>query len=145
MVDAFAIAPVENPDGKRGVNLHVDLGPTSVLNYVTGATTTWGALSRASEVRFQTILGSFSGRDYDWSEVDAFKAMHFARAKRRTVFHYALFANNYSPRSSGGISRGLNAADFIVTKAGPGTIAEALNAHLPIILYSKLPGQDDSR
>jgi 1,2-diacylglycerol 3-beta-galactosyltransferase len=37
----------------------------------------------------------------------------------------------------------MRAADFIVTKAGPGTIAEALNAQLPIILYSKLPGQED--
>jgi 1,2-diacylglycerol 3-beta-galactosyltransferase len=37
----------------------------------------------------------------------------------------------------------MRAADFIVTKAGPGTISEAFNAHLPIILYSKLPGQED--
>ena len=37
----------------------------------------------------------------------------------------------------------MRAADFIVTKAGPGTIAEALNAHLPIILYDKVPGQED--
>ena len=37
----------------------------------------------------------------------------------------------------------MRAATFIVTKAGPGTIAEALNAQLPIILYSKLPGQED--
>ncbi len=37
----------------------------------------------------------------------------------------------------------MRAADVIVTKAGPGTIAEALNAHLPIILYSKIPGQED--
>ena len=37
----------------------------------------------------------------------------------------------------------MRAADFIVTKAGPGTISEALNAHLPIILYSKIPGQED--
>jgi 1,2-diacylglycerol 3-beta-galactosyltransferase len=37
----------------------------------------------------------------------------------------------------------MRAADVIVTKAGPGTIAEALNAGLPIILYSKLPGQED--
>ena len=37
----------------------------------------------------------------------------------------------------------MRASDFIVTKAGPGTIAEALNADLPIILYSKLPGQED--
>jgi 1,2-diacylglycerol 3-beta-galactosyltransferase len=37
----------------------------------------------------------------------------------------------------------MRASDFIVTKAGPGTIAEALNAELPIILYSKVPGQED--
>lgn len=37
----------------------------------------------------------------------------------------------------------MRAADFIVTKAGPGTIAEALNAQLPIALYAKLPGQED--
>jgi 1,2-diacylglycerol 3-beta-galactosyltransferase len=37
----------------------------------------------------------------------------------------------------------MRAADVIVTKAGPGTIAEALNAHLPIILYGKVPGQED--
>jgi 1,2-diacylglycerol 3-beta-galactosyltransferase len=37
----------------------------------------------------------------------------------------------------------MRAADFIVTKAGPGTIAEALNANLPVILYSKVAGQED--
>jgi len=37
----------------------------------------------------------------------------------------------------------MRAADAIVTKAGPGTIAEALVAGLPIILYAKLPGQED--
>lgn len=37
----------------------------------------------------------------------------------------------------------MRAADMIVTKAGPGTIAEALNANLPIILYAKIAGQED--
>lgn len=37
----------------------------------------------------------------------------------------------------------MRAADVMVTKAGPGTIAESLNANLPIILYAKLPGQED--
>ena len=34
----------------------------------------------------------------------------------------------------------MRASDFIVTKAGPGTIAEALNAQLPIILVFKAAG-----
>jgi 1,2-diacylglycerol 3-beta-galactosyltransferase len=37
----------------------------------------------------------------------------------------------------------MGAADVLVTKAGPGTVTEALNAGLPMILYSKLPGQED--
>jgi 1,2-diacylglycerol 3-beta-galactosyltransferase len=37
----------------------------------------------------------------------------------------------------------MQAADILVTKAGPGTICEALNARLPMVLYSRLPGQED--
>jgi 1,2-diacylglycerol 3-beta-galactosyltransferase len=37
----------------------------------------------------------------------------------------------------------MRAADILVTKAGPGTISEALNAGLPLILYSHLPGQEE--
>jgi 1,2-diacylglycerol 3-beta-galactosyltransferase len=37
----------------------------------------------------------------------------------------------------------MQAASMLVTKAGPSTIAEAMNAGLPMILYSRLPGQED--
>jgi 1,2-diacylglycerol 3-beta-galactosyltransferase len=37
----------------------------------------------------------------------------------------------------------MGAADILVTKAGPGTISEALNAGRPMILYSRLPGQEE--
>jgi len=37
----------------------------------------------------------------------------------------------------------MQAADLLVTKAGPGTISEALNAGIPMVLYSHLPGQED--
>jgi len=37
----------------------------------------------------------------------------------------------------------MRAADILITKAGPGTICEALNANLPIILYHRLPGQEE--
>jgi len=36
----------------------------------------------------------------------------------------------------------MRGADVIITKAGPGTICEAFNAALPIILYDYLPGQE---
>ena len=37
----------------------------------------------------------------------------------------------------------MRAADILVTKAGPGTICEAFIAGLPIILYSRLNGQEE--
>lgn len=37
----------------------------------------------------------------------------------------------------------MRASDVLLTKAGPGTICEAFIAGLPIILYSKMPGQED--
>jgi 1,2-diacylglycerol 3-beta-galactosyltransferase len=37
----------------------------------------------------------------------------------------------------------MNAADILLTKAGPGTISEAFVAGLPIILYSRMPGQEE--
>jgi 1,2-diacylglycerol 3-beta-galactosyltransferase len=37
----------------------------------------------------------------------------------------------------------MGAADVLVSKAGPGTISESFIAGLPIILYSKVPGQED--
>lgn len=37
----------------------------------------------------------------------------------------------------------MQASDVLITKAGPGTISEAFIAGLPLILYSKMPGQED--
>lgn len=37
----------------------------------------------------------------------------------------------------------MQAAALLVTKAGPSTITEAINAGLPMVLYSRLPGQED--
>jgi 1,2-diacylglycerol 3-beta-galactosyltransferase len=37
----------------------------------------------------------------------------------------------------------MQVADIIVTKAGPGSICEALSCHLPIILSGYVPGQEE--
>jgi 1,2-diacylglycerol 3-beta-galactosyltransferase len=37
----------------------------------------------------------------------------------------------------------MHASDVLVTKAGPGTICEGFISGLPLILYSRLPGQED--
>ncbi len=37
----------------------------------------------------------------------------------------------------------MQASDVLVTKAGPGTISKSFIAGLPIIMYSRMPGQED--
>lgn len=37
----------------------------------------------------------------------------------------------------------MRAADILITKAGPGTISEGFISGLPLVLYSKMPGQED--
>jgi 1,2-diacylglycerol 3-beta-galactosyltransferase len=37
----------------------------------------------------------------------------------------------------------MRASDVLVTKAGPGTICEAFIAGLPLVLYTRMPGQED--
>ena len=51
VTDALAIAPVENPDRKPGITLHVDAGPNSIM--IPRTRTKWGAFSRAGVVPFQ--------------------------------------------------------------------------------------------
>ncbi len=120
VTDAFAASPVTNPDGKKGVRLHVDLGPDSIMNPSTGAK--WGTLSRAGQVPFQEALGAFGGPPdfpYDWHELDDVKATTFDAFHRDTVFHYGLFCNTLPDvlllqRPIRGHARSTPSADFVV-------------------------------
>lgn len=99
MVAAFANAPVPNPDGTTGITLHVDAG----------------ALGGGNAVPHSDDLGASVGNQYDWSDFQAIKDDNFDD-DRRDVFHYAIYADQYGGGTSSGISRGIKAADFIVSQ-----------------------------
>jgi hypothetical protein len=91
-VQAFAAAPVPNPDGKDGITLHVDNGPNSMMDPVSGQT--WGLLSSQDEVPFQQVLGFEGGafsapHEYHWDVFELLKEAHFDPA-REPAFHYGL-------------------------------------------------------
>jgi hypothetical protein len=48
VVDAFKNAPYISRSGSIGINLHIDAGPDSIMNFATGQK--WGALSRARQL-----------------------------------------------------------------------------------------------
>ena len=123
VIDAFAKAPVDNPDHKPGINIHIDAGPESIMNPVTGAK--WQSASQAGVVPFQNVVGSRDSNDnFDWTFIDSLKAIHFNPAGRQRIFRYALFADTYAeakcsiqpcPSTSSGLARDIPGADFIVT------------------------------
>ncbi|RKG80746.1 hypothetical protein D7W79_07170 [Corallococcus exercitus] len=90
VITAFANAPVSNPDGSKGITLHV--------------------------VVDQQIAAADADADLNpvWTDFDKIKAKYFA-ANRAPYFHYMLFANRYDGGNSSGISRGIPAHDFVVT------------------------------
>lgn len=118
VVASFAAAPVANPDGTTGITMHVDNGPTSIMNPVTGAT--WGALSRGTATIPETaVLGTFTGPNYNWAAFDVLKAANFP-ADRAPAFRYAISGHQYgtAANTSSGIARGISGSDFLVTLAG---------------------------
>jgi hypothetical protein len=132
IVDSFNVAPVSNPDGTNGIHLHVDYGPTSPLTWASGGGA-WGTLSDGEELAHQTYVGTCSGSNFQWNDVDTIKASHLTPG-RAAVFHYNVWAHSLCAamagtsgisRNAGGAEFGSGASDFIVSLGGwssnPGT------------------------
>ncbi len=114
VIEAFANAPVDNPDGTQGINIHIDAGADSIMNPLTN--TPWGSRSESSELQHDNLLGFTSGPwQYNWSEFDSIRSTHFS-VSRRDVFHYSIFAHDLGGLvGMSGIARGIPASDFIVS------------------------------
>jgi hypothetical protein len=115
VVQAFASAPVPNPDGSTGITLHVDNGASSVMDPTTGEV--WGTLSDHDVLAHQQILGSeVGGAAYNWSAFDVLKAANFSPL-RRPAFHYVISAHQFGAPDelATGLSRGIQAGDFLLT------------------------------
>jgi hypothetical protein len=107
---AFTRSPVPNPDGKTGINLHLDNGPDSIMNPVTDER--WGARSKSNQVAHRNVIVAGTV----WDDFDKVKKAN-QPAARRNVFRYALMAHQHSnaEEESGGRARGIPASDLVVT------------------------------
>jgi len=124
--DAFAAAPVKNPDGRPGVSLHVDLGPDSVMD-TRGGEKKWMGLSTAGEVPFQaSTLTAGSDGSLDWSALEAVKAFQFRPSGRQAVFRYVLFGNKIATFDNTGLARDLPGTDFIIAMGSLSVQSEPL-------------------
>ncbi len=117
VIEAFQRAPLTNPDGRNGINLHIDLGPDSVMNPDTGET--WGSFARAGQVAYSQTTGAWNGSSYDWDDFETLKETYFDAAQNREhVFHYAVFIHSIPPDprgfQPGGIARTIPGHEFII-------------------------------
>lgn len=120
VIDAFANAPYVARNGAVGINLHVDAGPTSIMNVTTSAT--WGALSRAASVGHVAQLGTTSpdgagNINYDWTDFDKLKGRAGGHLKsgRAPIFRYAVACHQIGSVGNSGVARNIPGSDFIVS------------------------------
>jgi hypothetical protein len=131
---SFFLAPVPNPDGSTGINLHVDYGPHGIMNPVT--LETWGSRSQSNPLPHDEELGSKNllGQ-YTWSEFKAIKRNNFSEV-RAPFFHYAVFAHNLGGLgSTSGMSRGIGASDFIVSFGSWNSVVGTVNEQAGTLMH----------
>ena len=121
VVDAFANAPFISRSGSIGINLHIDAGPSSIMNFKTGQT--WGTLSKSRQLGevpqlgTATLDGSGNIKVYNWTEFDKIKNQlgGFTSSGRTQIFRYCISAHQLATASNSGVARAVRASDFIIS------------------------------
>jgi uncharacterized repeat protein (TIGR01451 family) len=132
VVQAFANAPVSNPDGSQGVQLHIDTGPlfgagvktdvnSTTPNGVTGTFGDYGGGGEAIDETSKTIV------DYDGPLVGRFGISFFSlksmNPNRDNIFRYGMFVHQTNARvatndCTSGQSKGIPGVNFMVSLGG---------------------------
>lgn len=121
VVEAFARAPVANPDGQAGIRLHLLLG--EAIPHTDEMSFPERIDSRCTATNFDSLKDSFFGTTSERSSGNASNIL----AAKRTVFRYAIFAHRQADtfnatssscqnNTSSGVARSPS-SDFIITLA----------------------------
>ncbi|GAC1444862.1 MAG: hypothetical protein NVSMB52_04660 [Chloroflexota bacterium] len=126
-LSAAALKKIHDSFAAHGINIHIDEGPNSIMDYSTGQT--WGSLSQAQAIPYQDNLGTTDpSGNYDWGPFQVLKDKYFTPTGRTPIFHFVIAAHNYGGGTSSGISRDIPASDLIVSLGsftnGVGTVNE---------------------
>jgi uncharacterized repeat protein (TIGR01451 family) len=131
-VAAFARAPVLNPDGTSGVQLHVDVGslygagvvtPVPGPNGVVGTYGDFGGGGNPIPEAGREIIEAFNNSMSSGAKFRDLRASFFDSDRRGAIFRYAIFGHQTNYRRpandcTSGIAEGIHAANFLVTLGG---------------------------
>ncbi len=118
VITAFRQAPVNNPDGTIGINIHIDAGPDSIMDPRNNRK--WRARSLSTTVPFQSPIMLWNGATWHFADLYNIKAAFFGFTGRAPIFHYALFGSQFGgPLDPGGgtftgVSPSIPDSDFFV-------------------------------
>jgi len=106
IVQSFADLNISNPDGRTGINLHLDAGAARGPKYNLGG---------GEQVKWQVLSDDIGNNPGNWAR---FKASHFNQ-RRDGLFHYMVWGDYYVQQQNGesgssGLGQ-LGGRDFMVT------------------------------
>ena len=106
IVQSFADINISNPDGRTGINLHLDAGAARGPKYNLGG---------GEQVKWQVLIDDIGNNAGNWAR---FKASHFNQ-RRDGLFHYMVWGDYYVQQQNGesgssGLGQ-LGGRDFMVT------------------------------
>ena len=111
--DSFEHAPVTNPDGYNGINLHAEVDEqishqptTSMANLVSIRDSNFGTVAQRADPNSANII-----------------------AAKLMVYHYALFGHSQPGTSSSGRSNGIPAMEFLVSLGASGWGTDPMTGH----------------
>jgi hypothetical protein len=113
VIESFDNAPLSNPDGITGVNLHVDVdeeiehkGTTNTINLINIRNSNFGTNDQRTDPNSANVISA-----------------------KLLVYHYALFGHSQPGTSSSGISNGIPAMEFLVSLGAPGWGKDPMTSH----------------
>ena len=116
VVGAFRKLPVTNPDGSQGISLHIDAGPTSIMNPATGEK--WENRSGANAITATNPPTDWAEETY-WTQIDGLRNDNVEVA-RRGIFHYAVYVDSLGCDTDDdcvtGYSRGIPGHDVLIAR-----------------------------
>ena len=131
-IDPKFILPLESKkqELQRKIGLKPDLPVVLLVGGGEGAMGLSSAVHAISQARLPVQLLIIAGRN---------KRLYVQLQRTRTSLHVPARVFGFVQN----MQEMMHASDVIVTKAGPGTICEALACNLPIILSGYVPGQEE--
>lgn len=133
--DSFAAASATGPAARRSLRLRLGLEPDRFVVLLSGGGEGSGGLPRRTRALLDAVHDAdvvvICGRN---TKAQAALGRLRTESPHGGRLRVLGFVRN--------MSEWMRAADLLITKAGPGAIAEALCARVPLLLTSHLPGQE---